>query len=86
MSLFKTTSTEPDTAWLLRVNGANGRRWIIYDETKSMKGKPNESRKALIKRWIEAHGTFKHLVRYKGICRTAEAVMCMTQDQIHTDD
>jgi hypothetical protein len=87
--MTKRVSTEPDTVWILRIRDYDNpylKRWVLYNETSVLRGEIKETKKKLLVRWKEKHGTVKNLVCYIGLFRPSEAACVMAKNMIQAKE
>jgi hypothetical protein len=71
---------------LARLNDLRkGRIWVVFNEKDILYGESKESRNKLIKRWTEKHTRPTDLIRFKGVCRPSELVVCISTIQSHSN-
>ncbi len=55
--------------------------WILFDEKRTMRGRPKTNRLKLQRQWDRLHGAITHITRYRGICSAAEVAMAISEIQ-----
>ena len=66
--------------YLMRATTLSGHKiWIVATKGKKLHGHPRESRRAVLKRWVECGGSVEEVTRFSGVMRSSEAAMTLTK-------
>lgn len=63
---------------LLRCADERGRHWVLFSESRILRGEPGQSQGRLLAKWNNHGGdnpAMKVTIRISGLCRESEAVM-----------